>query len=156
MAAPRKNPADYTARQRAAASKKAADAETSRQQELTMATKAEDIRLNETVVDYTNGADEDNAADNDEILEDKHLDPDAEYAIDKDVEEKEPDSDLGALSEPDQIVLKTEKFVTIRVNEAIKDMTYGAGNYFSFEVGPKYKVPVELARHLDVLGYVWH
>lgn len=157
MAAPRKNaanPGDLTARQRAAAAKKAeADNET-RQAELTMATKAEEIRLNDSVVDYTDGAAAEDEG-NEDIGEPADvIDPD------EDEDEIEPVSDLNSTSkvvaEQDQIVLKTDKYATVRVNTAIKDMTYGAGNYYTFEVGPKYKVPLVLAEYLDSLGYLWH
>ena len=140
MATPRKNPGDFTANQRTAANKQAEEAKELRAQELTMATRAEEIRLTDTVVDYTDGSEPDDVEDPDEVLEP--------------VSELSPTSDDAIAAT--EVTLKSEKFVTIRVNEAIKDMTYGAGNYFTFEIGPKYKVPVALANHLDVLGYVWH
>jgi hypothetical protein len=33
-------------------------------------------------------------------------------------------------------------------------MTFGAGNYYSFEAGKKYKVSRDLARHLEEKGYL--
>jgi hypothetical protein len=140
VATSRKNPGDFTATQRDAVNKQAAADKELRAQELTMATLAEEIRLTDSVVDYS-GA------------------PDGEIVPD-DAEPLDPISDLTVTSDVDlkidEVTLAPEKVVTIRVNAAIKDMTFGAGNYFSFEVGPKYKVPVALANHLDVLGYVWH
>lgn len=44
--------------------------------------------------------------------------------------------------------------VVIRVVEDIENMTYGAGNYYSFKAGQKYEVSVELARRLQSLGYL--
>jgi len=44
--------------------------------------------------------------------------------------------------------------VTIRVVETIDSMTFGAGNYYSFEAGKKYKVSRDLARHLEEKGYL--
>lgn len=44
--------------------------------------------------------------------------------------------------------------VTIRVTDNIESMTFGAGNTYSFKVGPKYKVPRNLARHLEEKGYL--
>ena len=44
--------------------------------------------------------------------------------------------------------------VTIRVVESIDSMTFGAGNYYSFEAGKKYKVSRNLARHLEEKGYL--
>lgn len=48
------------------------------------------------------------------------------------------------------------KHMTMRVNDTLENMTYGVGNYFDFEPGVTYKVPVDLYDHLDALGYVWH
>jgi len=52
------------------------------------------------------------------------------------------------------IVASGDKTVTIRVVEDIENMTFGAGNYFSFRAGQKYKVDQELARHLEEKGYL--
>lgn len=43
----------------------------------------------------------------------------------------------------------------IRVNEDIIDMTFGAGNLYTFEQGKKYKVSRELASWLEEKGYLW-
>lgn len=137
MATPTSKAGDLTGRQRASAAKKAQEEQAQREQELTMASIAKEIALTNEVVDYTGGAAPDEEPE-DEILE--------------------PVSDLTVTSDVDlaDISVVTQKYKTIRVNEAIKDMTFGAGNYFTFEVGPKYKVTEELANHLDRLGYVWH
>jgi predicted RNase H-like nuclease len=52
------------------------------------------------------------------------------------------------------IVDNSEKSVTIRVVEDIENMTFGAGNYFSFRAGQKYQVAQDLARHLEEKGYL--
>lgn len=44
----------------------------------------------------------------------------------------------------------------IRVNSDIEDMTFGHGNTYSFEQGRSYKVPADLADHLEAKGFVWH
>lgn len=44
----------------------------------------------------------------------------------------------------------------IRVNSTIEDMTFGAGNNYTFKEGQQYRVPAVLADHLEELGYVWH
>lgn len=49
-----------------------------------------------------------------------------------------------------------ENTVVIRVNADIEDMTFGAGNFYTFKTGQKYKVTKALADYLDELGYVWH
>ena len=52
------------------------------------------------------------------------------------------------------LVDKGSETVTIRVVETIENMTFGAGNYFSFEAGKKYQVTKDLARHLEEKGYL--
>lgn len=44
--------------------------------------------------------------------------------------------------------------VVIRVVEDIDSMTFGAGNYYSFKAGKKYKVNMDIARHLEEKGYL--
>lgn len=44
----------------------------------------------------------------------------------------------------------------IRVNSTIEDMTFGVGNIYTFQEGQQYRVPADLAKYLDDLGYVWH
>jgi len=44
--------------------------------------------------------------------------------------------------------------VVIRVLENLDMMTFGAGQYYSFEAGKKYKVSKALANHLEEKGYV--
>ena len=44
--------------------------------------------------------------------------------------------------------------VVIRVVEDIENMTFGAGNYFSFRAGQKYAVNRDLANHLQAKGYL--
>jgi CMP-2-keto-3-deoxyoctulosonic acid synthetase len=67
--------------------------------------------------------------------------------------------------------------VRIRVNSKIEDMVFGRAvvpaefdengkllkhavdhglQFYSFEEGTPYKVPVELAKHLDRIGYLYH
>lgn len=47
-----------------------------------------------------------------------------------------------------------EETVVIRVVEDVENMTFGAGNYYSFKAGQKYEVSVKLARRLQSLGYL--
>lgn len=61
----------------------------------------------------------------------------------------------------DQVELRSgvevaEAARTIRVNADITQMTFGRGTYYDFEEGRTYRVPADLADHLDALGYVWH
>lgn len=58
--------------------------------------------------------------------------------------------------EYEQIVLNKEPpTIDIRVVENINEMTFGAGHYYSFEVGRTYKVVAALAEHLAERGYLW-
>ena len=43
----------------------------------------------------------------------------------------------------------------IRVNEDIVEMTFGAGNNYTFYQGKKYKVKKDLAAWLEEKGYLW-
>lgn len=52
------------------------------------------------------------------------------------------------------VVEKGDESVTIRVVEDIENMTFGAGNYFSFKAGQKYQVTRNLATHLEEKGYL--
>ena len=45
--------------------------------------------------------------------------------------------------------------VIIRVSEDVIEMTYGAGNNYTFLAGRKYKVPAYIADHLEEKGYLW-
>ena len=49
---------------------------------------------------------------------------------------------------------KEEDSVVIRVIETIDSMTLGAGNYYSFKAGQKYKVSRQVAQHLEEKGYL--
>lgn len=44
--------------------------------------------------------------------------------------------------------------VVIRVAETLEMMAFGAGNFYSFVAGKKYKVSKDLARHLEEKGYL--
>lgn len=43
----------------------------------------------------------------------------------------------------------------VRLIAPIELMTWGQGNDYSFEAGVKYKVPADLADHLEDLGYLY-
>lgn len=45
---------------------------------------------------------------------------------------------------------------TMRVNTKLEMVTYGAGRHYDFEVGPTYRVGIDLYEMLDEKGYVWH
>lgn len=45
--------------------------------------------------------------------------------------------------------------VIVRLVADIDTMTWGIGNNYSFKAGVKYKVPKDLAQHLETLGYLY-
>lgn len=45
---------------------------------------------------------------------------------------------------------------TVRINMDLEKVTYGAGNHYDFEAGRTYRLPSDLADHLDAKGFVWH
>lgn len=45
--------------------------------------------------------------------------------------------------------------VIVRLIANIDTMTWGYGNEYSFKAGVKYKVPKDLAEHLETLGYLY-
>jgi hypothetical protein len=90
-----------------------------------------------------------------------------EIAMAQQIERQKMETEIVDLSEgttPSTIVLDevtsvvpelTEEFAIIRVVEDIDDMTFGAGNLYTFKVGQKYKVTKALADHLDEKGYIY-
>jgi len=44
--------------------------------------------------------------------------------------------------------------VVVRLAESLEMMTFGAGNFYSFDAGKKYKVSKALAAHLEEKGYL--
>lgn len=48
-----------------------------------------------------------------------------------------------------------DDFTVVRLIADIETMTWGYGNEYSFKAGVKYKVPKELAIHLEGLGYLY-
>lgn len=48
------------------------------------------------------------------------------------------------------------RLVTIRVNEDLDNVTIGVDNHYNFQAGRQYKVPKNVADHLEEKGYVWH
>lgn len=56
--------------------------------------------------------------------------------------------------EESTVVAAGDETVTIRVVDTIENMTFGAGNMYSFEAGKKYQVNRDLAKHLEEKGYL--
>jgi hypothetical protein len=63
-----------------------------------------------------------------------------------------PESDDDVSDAPVQI---EPDFATIRIACDLEKVTIGQGNVFEFQEGQVYRVPMNVARHLHQLGYVW-
>jgi hypothetical protein len=65
-----------------------------------------------------------------------------------------PDRQTVIVDEPVTVGKATDDSVEIRVVADIEHMTLGAGNYYSFKAGQKYKVTKDVAQHLKEKGYL--
>jgi hypothetical protein len=65
-----------------------------------------------------------------------------------------PDRQTVIVDEPVTVGKATDDSVEIRVVADIEHMTLGAGNYYSFKAGQKYKVTKDVAFHLKEKGYL--
>jgi hypothetical protein len=125
---------DATGQQRAKLAAEQAQVAEERQAELTMVNQQQAIDVQEGVFDPSNGR---KIADNDDEVEDAEILASTEVV------------DLG-------VETVESGDVVIRVNETLDAVTIGAGNHYSFKEGQKYKVPRNVAFHLEEKGYVWH
>jgi hypothetical protein len=72
---------------------------------------------------------------------------------------KKPDAPV-LIDEVEELgVSVTNSRIVIRTHQDIDDMTFGIVNgtpqNYTFKAGVKYTVPVEVAAHLERLGYIW-
>jgi hypothetical protein len=70
----------------------------------------------------------------------------------------DPKSDETVEIVDEVIALGTEfadETVIVRTVADIESMTWGYGNVYNFTAGAKYKVPKDLAEHLESLGYLY-
>lgn len=143
---------DATGRQKAAQEAEQREAAAQRQSELTMINAQQAIVDQHGVFDPASG---------------KQLDPETGDVIEIEKPAVEPDAGPGATAVVpasgssmaiDFGVETAEKddHVVIRVNETLSNVTIGAGNYFNFDEGKQYRVPRNVAAHLDEKGYLWH
>lgn len=65
-----------------------------------------------------------------------------------------PSRQTVIVDEPVTVGKASDDAVEIRVVQDIESMTLGAGNYYSFKAGQKYKVTKEVALHLKEKGYL--
>lgn len=151
------NPRDFTGVQKAKAEAGVAEEREQRAAEIALAAEVETLRRDTEVVDYTQGG---------------HQGPTQAQPS------PTPQISQEMLDEIEEQALEVgPKEVTIRVNSPIEDMVYGRqviseahvsedgqfvpavhGNlqFYSFAEGQRYKVPVDLALHLEEKGYLYH
>lgn len=69
------------------------------------------------------------------------------------VDATKPNRATVIVDEP-TVLSKEDDVVTIRTVEDIENMTFGAGNYYSFKAGQQTVVPRAVAKHLQEKGYL--
>jgi hypothetical protein len=156
-AARKPNPRDFTGVQKARLEAEHAEELEQRATEVALASAADKIRKATEVIDYTKGGS--NTPAQIQPSPKPNIHPELIAELEEDAVEVGP------------------KEVTIRVNSKIEDMVYGRNvdppvfdedgkivkhaadhglQFYSFEEGVQYKVPIHLAMHLDSIGYVYH
>jgi hypothetical protein len=70
------------------------------------------------------------------------------------IDATEPNRATVVIDEATVIGAPGDKTEVIRLLDDIENMTFGAGNFFNFKAGQKYKVSVELANYLREKKYV--
>jgi len=92
------------------------------------------------------------AAESDEVV-------DMTQTVPLEVEDDQDGADLPAVwetvGEP-AVRGGSDGTVVIRVNTDLDDVTIGVGNNYSFKEGQACRVPLNVARHLEEKGYIWH
>jgi Icc-related predicted phosphoesterase len=113
---------------------------TGRAAELAAKQNAEELQKRKDEISISRAAEE-------ELLETAVFDP------------KKPDAPI-LIDEIEEVgVSVNNDKVVIRTISDIEDMTYGVINgtpqSYTFKAGVKYSVPVDLARYLEGIGYIW-
>lgn len=80
----------------------------------------------------------------------------AQAELDDSVHDVAGNRQATELNEQGEVVYVEAPAKVIRINTTIENMTFGAGNNYTFEEGKQYRVPALIADHLEELGYVWH
>jgi hypothetical protein len=78
----------------------------------------------------------------------------AQVALETEVIDATSPKQAEIIVEETTVVSADDESVVIRVVEDIDAMNFGAGNYYSFRAGQKYKVAKVLAAHLKSKGYL--
>lgn len=76
-------------------------------------------------------------------------------AMKNEVRDPKVDAPLEVIDEVVEVGVElADNTRVVRLIAPIELMTWGQGNDYSFEAGVKYKVPADLADHLESLGYL--
>jgi hypothetical protein len=138
----RPNPRDYSGVQKARLEAEHAEELEERAAEVALASAAQRVRRATEVVDYSHGG----------------------HAAPEQVQPAPTRSitpELVAELEEAEVEVENPTIV-IRVSSKIEDMVFGRDaesgllNFYSFDEGVRYRVPVALAIHLDEIGYLYH
>jgi hypothetical protein len=55
------------------------------------------------------------------------------------------------------VAVDSQGYVEVRMADTIEEFTYGNPHYtYRLEQGKRYRIPVEVARYLNNLGYIYH
>ena len=95
--------------------------------------------------------------------------PAPEPEVEEEQDEVTRPSDLGFKTQPQHREIEVESmapvsqevdesgYVEIRMAETIDEFTYGNPHrHYKLEEGKRYRLPVDVARYLNGLGYVYH
>jgi len=67
------------------------------------------------------------------------------------------ESEGAPLEDRPTSAVDSKGYVEIRMAETIEEFTYGNPHYtYRLEAGKRYRIPVEIARYLNNLGYIHH
>lgn len=135
MAQKQNRPGDFTGNQKAKLAREHSEEVARRDGELSMMEAAEAEAAQNRVTDYTG---------------------DLNVPLILDSIEDLTAADEELLLAPDSPQLREAPHRTIRVNANLESVTIGVGQNYSFVEGEKYKVPAQVAEHLEEKGFVWH
>lgn len=76
-------------------------------------------------------------------------------AMKTEVRDPKMDAPTQVVDEVVEIGTELSDSRVVRLIADIEAMTWGYGNNYSFQAGVKYKVPADLADHLEDLGYLY-
>lgn len=158
MAARRRNPSDFTGKERDALANANREELQKRDKEIAMLNAAE-AKEKTKVVDMTTDPTGAIEYEDDGLDEDDTAPAVTVVGGVVDLTENAPVGDAAPFvvtSVIEQPLVVEEPFRVIRVNADLSQVAIGAGTSYDFEEGRKYRVPKNVADHLEEKGYVWH